>query len=561
MLRWGEGADAAEMTSLDDVRLDDTGSVPDAADVPSHGAEPRSSTGSDVGRGDEGGLPELGAVIGNYRLLEVIGTGGMGRVYKAEHTLLGKKVALKMLRRRYAQSPDAVQRFFSEARAVTSIEHDNLVDVTDFVETSEWPPCFVMQLLRGQSLARAIREEGPFPIPRLLGVAAQAASAVAAVHGASIIHRDLKPANIFLAQHRGGGEVVKLLDFGVAKLLDEQGISMHDTNAGVPIGTPDYMAPEQVTGSARIDYRVDIWSLGAVLYEAATGRLPFKASSFGELVLALLSKEAAPPNQLRGDREPLPKALELLIMQCLSRVAAQRPSSMREIHERLLALSAPFAIPFLDGRPLTLAETDPGVAPSDVLVGGPRFVPPADALRRPLDDDDDLPSGGAPTGEIPGALPRRRPLRRVAAAAITLAVIVGAGALAFPSGEPERTEAAEVAPAAAHERVTLSFTSTPPGASVFLDGNAEALGRTPFDLEVPRAQEPLRFEVRIDGHVPASAQVTPDESQRIQSALAPIAAPPVQQEPARKERPRRERAQQGEKGGSGRDKTGLIEVF
>lgn len=546
------------MTSLDDVRLDETGSVP--ASAPS-GATRTSSSG-DGGQGDDGGLPELGAVVGSYRLLEVIGTGGMGRVYKAEHTLLGKKVALKMLRRRYAQSPDAVQRFFSEARAVTRIEHDNLVDVTDFIETEEWPPCFVMQLLRGRSLSRAIRDDGPFAVPRLLGVAAQTASAVAAVHAASIVHRDLKPANIFLAQHRGGGEVVKLLDFGVAKLLDEQGISMHDTNAGVPIGTPDYMAPEQVTGSARIDHRVDIWSLGAVLYESATGRLPFKASSFGELVLLLLSRDVVSPNELRGDREPLPKNLELLILQCLHRVPAQRPSSMREIHERLVALAGPYGIPSLDGGGFSLVETtDPGF-PAFPISGPPPAAPavPSELL---LDDTDDLDAGGPPTAEIPGAMPRGFGAKRLAAAAALL-LVVAAAAVLSPRKQPAEVESEpphEVTETTVpSEMITLAFGSTPPGASVFLEGKTEALGVTPFDLEVPHGQDPLPFEARLDGHAPVASSVTPDQSRRVELTLDPVVVPRPPAD-ARKQRRPRERSEQRSKKVAPEDKDGLMRVF
>src|SRR5690606_10708158 len=140
----------------------------------------------------------------------------------------------------------------------------------------------------------------------------------------------------------------------------------------------------------RIDFRVDIWALGAVMYEAATGRLPFKAASFGELVLALVTRDVVPPNELRAGHEPLPKSLELLILQCLSRVAAQRPSSMQEVHERLLALAAPYGVPFLDGGPLLLAETDPGASQRSSESGPHRRsndasekVPLADARHLP----------------------------------------------------------------------------------------------------------------------------------------------------------------------------------
>src|SRR4051794_33567274 len=173
------------------------------------------TTGSDISQGIE-----IGASFGWYGLLEEIGEGGMGRVFVAEHTRLGRKVALKMLRSEYTGNVEAVRRFFAEARAVNRIKHENIIQISDFVENDHGHSYFIMELLEGSDLRKLEDREVLLPLPRALGIAVQIARALAAAHEAGIVHRDLKPDNIFIINAEGKGDFVKLLDFGVAKLMN-----------------------------------------------------------------------------------------------------------------------------------------------------------------------------------------------------------------------------------------------------------------------------------------------------------------------------------------------------
>ena len=284
--------------------------------------------------GDEEGLPPPGTVIGAYRLEHILGSGGMGHVWRATHIKLGRPVALKMLRRRYARNVNAVRRFFGEARAVNHIRHDNIIDVTDFIE-SDGVSAYVMELLEGQSLATLV-ELGALPVARVLDVAGQIAHAMAAVHAAGVVHRDLKPDNIFLIASNGRRDVVKLLDFGVARLgtvLD--GVS---TNAGEIFGTPAYMAPEQFGGRS-VDHRVDIYAFGVILHELLTGTRPFPQRSLGDLAVAHMT--TAPPPL--GD--DVPAGLRALVAACLEKSAEARPADMQAVLASLREPAALLAAP------------------------------------------------------------------------------------------------------------------------------------------------------------------------------------------------------------------------
>jgi serine/threonine protein kinase len=310
--------------------------------TPSAEAPPRSSaqsTGMAGSAEEEGRVPQPGETIGSYKLLDVIGRGGMGRVYLAEHTVLGRKVALKMLRKRFGQNPQALERFFSEARAVNQIQHENIIEVTDFIQTDEGNTCYIMEILDGRSLAELLESVGTPRQDKALRIALQIADAMVAVHDAQIIHRDLKPENVFLTSKDGRENLVKLLDFGVAKLVDREGRSLHETGIGDAIGTPEYMSPEQLVGG-KLDHRSDIYSLGVVLYEMVTGHKPFAHDkSLGEAVFEQLTMKPKPPSQYPDISKPVSPELEELILQCLEKEAGYRPQSMREVRARLDEMS------------------------------------------------------------------------------------------------------------------------------------------------------------------------------------------------------------------------------
>src|SRR5262249_46856431 len=210
---------------------------------------------------------------GNYRVVAKLGEGGMGAVYLAEHPLIGKKVALKVLRE---DNAEAAERFFNEARAVNAIGHPNIVDILDYgvVGSSVY---LIMELLVGESLGALLAREAPLPVERALPIAVQIADALAACHAKGVIHRDLKPDNVFLL----AGDRVKLLDFGIAKLTSGQ---RRETGKGMVIGTPAYMSPEQCEGRRDIDARADIYALGILTYEMLTGTVPFSGDGYGDVL-------------------------------------------------------------------------------------------------------------------------------------------------------------------------------------------------------------------------------------------------------------------------------------
>jgi eukaryotic-like serine/threonine-protein kinase len=265
--------------------------------------------------------PLIGAVLGNYRIANLLSSGGMGSVYRAKHALLGRDVAIKFLRPDLTTSDELVQRFFNEAKAATAIQHPGIVEVYDFGYTEDGHAYYVMELLDGKPLSRAIAERGRFDEAQAVRIALGIASALESAHARGIVHRDLKPDNIFLVP-TGHDLRVKVLDFGIAKLanLDD---ARHRTRTGVLLGTPKYMAPEQAREAAKIDARADLYSLGCVIYEMLVGQPPFVADGAGEIIAMQLFTEPEAP----ATRATVSPALSELVMRLLAKEAADRPQS------------------------------------------------------------------------------------------------------------------------------------------------------------------------------------------------------------------------------------------
>ena len=269
--------------------------------------------------------------IGRYRIERLIGGGGWGLVYAARHEILGKPVALKTLRPELARDPKHAQRFLREARIAATLHHENIVDITDFGE--EGSPYLVMELLRGRTLMNIVRESGPLPWPRVVAILVQLARALGCAHAQGVIHRDIKPCNVML-DDSSGIDRVKLCDFGLSRLSGDDRI----TTTGAFVGTPAYMAPEQILGTAS-DARGDLYALGVTGFELLTGSLPYVATNPVALVAEIIGDHRA---ALR-ERMPLdvPDALVAVIERCLAVEPAQRPESAVALEHALLAIAAP----------------------------------------------------------------------------------------------------------------------------------------------------------------------------------------------------------------------------
>ena len=302
-------------------------------------------------------MPEPGQFVGNYRVIEKIGEGGMGAVFVAEHPDIGRRVALKVLHRNLAENPDAVKRFLTEARVVNAIRHRHIVDIYDFGQTSAGEPYFTMEMLHGEPLAQRLARSR-LPIGVAIDIARQVSDAVGAGHSKGTIHRDLKPDNLFLVEDAGRDPFVKVLDFGIAKLVDPKMRVSYRTATGVVAGTPYYMSPEQCAGGRSVDHRSDIYALGVVLFEMVTGRVPFEGEGVGEVMAAHLRD--APPDP-RALRRGLPDALCEAITRALQKDPRKRFPTMEAMDRALAAIE-------MAGEVL---------APEDHATERPRAQPPS----------------------------------------------------------------------------------------------------------------------------------------------------------------------------------------
>lgn len=277
-----------------------------------------------------------GLVLGVYQILHRIGEGGTAQVYLAEHLHLGRKVALKILRSEHAQRESVTRRFIAEARALSRVAHENIVEVTDFVHSPEGRCYIVMEYLKGEPLSELLARNPSIPLESVLAIGSQIASALGAAHAAGVIHRDLKPDNVFLVARSGRENHVKILDFGVAKTVAPPASKREITAAGVLVGTPQYMSPEQASGDP-VDERTDVYSLGLLLYELVTGKPACAGPTMMETLIAQLT-ETPQPASLVASR-PIPPALDRLIIRCMAKDRAQRPSTMRGVEAELVAIA------------------------------------------------------------------------------------------------------------------------------------------------------------------------------------------------------------------------------
>ena len=304
-----------------------------------------------------------GEVIdGKYTIGHVIGSGGMGTVYEAVQRDLDRRVALKILHSKYSKSRKIVERFHQEARLAGSIEHDNICRVTDHGTSRDGAPYLVMPLLTGRSLAKILESGESLSVMRTIDIVCQTLQALAAAHAEKIVHRDLKPDNIFVTQVGDREDFVKLLDFGISKVLEKDSVS-DLTSTGMVLGTAYYLAPEQARGSKRIDHRVDIYAMGVILYEALTGLRPFEGDTYNEVVFKIAGDPVRSP---RAINPRISRAVEKVILKAMAIDPNARFSSAIEMCE---ALEQAAVVDATDEPPLieTLGDTEVEGRPSVYL--------------------------------------------------------------------------------------------------------------------------------------------------------------------------------------------------
>lgn len=339
---------------------------------PSSRRAPRAIHDPQLERGDL-----VGRIIGDkYRVTDLIGEGGMGTVYEAEHLTIGRRVAIKVLNRAHLGRREAVARFHQEARAAGAIGHPNICEIYDVGRLDDGAPYLVMERLHGSTLADRINLEGALPFEDVSSLLTQVLSALVAAHDKKIIHRDIKPENVFLTERVGCAPVVKILDFGISKTGSDQG-DLSLTRTGMVMGTPFYMAPEQARGEP-IDHRVDIYACGVMLYEILTGRRPFLASNYNALVVQVLSAQPRDPREIRP---AIPSAFVPVVFKALSKKREDRFDDAASFIEALSRVQAEIDRGPTNAEIKKLAEevrrtNRPPPLPSD--------VPPSDSMDIPV---------------------------------------------------------------------------------------------------------------------------------------------------------------------------------
>jgi serine/threonine protein kinase len=406
---------------------------------------------------------ERGYLIkGRYRVGELLGSGGMGAVYEVEHVATRRPLAMKVLKADIARRPEMVRRFVAEARTAAAVPHPAIVQIVDLDQDGELH-YIVMERLVGEELAARIRRQGPLPIPFVIRLGTTLADAMSAAHrhDPQVIHRDLKPENVFLARTEDQKDAVKILDFGIAKLVERYRAGPGLTLTGEVCGTPVYMSPEQLRSARDVDERTDIYAIGVILYQALTGQLPFQAESFADLVLQVNTQSSTPVDQLRPE---VPSRLARLVELTMARRREDRLSTAAELSGRLSA-----------------------------------------CLREPDDLSDSIAIPIAPRASRPSGPPPTRLATWVLAGVAGLALGLGIALVSSSRGSSASTTPSlsleELAGGGVSGKFSIRVSSIPDGARVYRQRGDQFLGTTDTVLSFPRhAQEREVLIFRKEGY-------------------------------------------------------------
>jgi serine/threonine-protein kinase len=473
----------------------------------------------------------IGQQFGNYRVLSLLGEGGMGAVYLAEHPGIGRKVAIKVLHKQFTGDEQLLGRLLNEARAANAIRHPNIIEILDSGMREDGVPYLVMELLEGESLGQRIRRVGALPLADAVAFTLQTASALGAAHKKGIVHRDLKPDNLFIVgtspdeSGRITGDPVvekmKVLDFGIAKLQMPQPGDSVKTRTGTLMGTPIYMSPEQCRGTKTVDHRSDVYSLGIIFYEMLVGQTPFVSDGFGELVNMHLN---VPPPSPRAARPEINQQLDAVVLKMLAKNPEDRYPDMASLTS---------AIRLAAGPPFSVHRSSPDLANAPTKAADAVGAGPAEGRAAKAQVTTFRTGMGEVDPEM--TLPPARSKGKLVAAVVAVAVLGGGAFFLIGGSKPQTPPVAAARPAApapapvapkpatppapaAKAKVTVRLSSDPAGARVFDAQGGALLGTTPFSLTRPRGPA---FKVRLEkeGYAGAVREVALDEDQALQFAL------------------------------------------
>ena len=468
---------------------------------------------------------------GRYRIEALLGKGGMGAVLRAQHLFMEQPVAIKVLRPSLARDPSAARRFLREARGTLKVESDHAVKVLDFAITDDGMLYLVLELLDGRTVGAELADGGPLPLRRALRIARQICAALAAAHKVGLVHRDLKPDNVMLIRRGGDPDHVKVLDFGLAKVMEHAGqraLSLAALTQGdLVFGTPDYMAPEQAMGQP-LDGRADLYAVGATLFEMLTGRPPFVGATMAVLADHV---RTPPPTLAAAAGQPFPAEVEALVARCLAKAPAHRPATAEALAAELAALEERLGLVSRRGAQVATIDLDPGAvvaAVAAVAANGP--VGPAGAAR-PAPDPLAAPLAPAPGGwPITEAVEpaARRALTRspllialaLSLAAATTIVLLAVTRERGPRGEPTSGPGAGSAGRASMITSGSASASAAPGDPVGGAGAASAPGGVAAPAPPPALDAGLPGEVDGGPRVSGPAAGRGERAARLAGHLA-----------------------------------------
>ncbi len=456
----------------------------------------------------------IGKVLANrYKVIRRIGVGGFGAVFEAEDTKIGKQVAVKVLARELVSDSAMLTRFRQEAEAASKVGHEHIIDITDFDRTNNGYYFLVMEYLQGTDLSDIIRSGDRLAVSRILGVMIQVARALYAAHNKGIVHRDLKPGNIYLIERAGTPDFVKLLDFGISKFMELDEESSRLTKTGQIIGTPLYMSPEQALGEENLDHRVDVYSLGVIMYELITGQPPFTAVNYLGIIAQHASDPPKPPSKVRPDLDISPQ-VETIVLKAMAKQPEERFNTMAEMEGALIHALATVdpasAVTYSpDSTPPSILTTATGVSQRRLTSTKP--VPVWAILIVAV-----VAIGGVTWAVLNQDLPPRPTPKVIEPPPRVDPTPIKAPPPATPDSgaavKAPRSDAAVEVPAP--RQVTVQLLTNPPGAEV-LGRGGKVLGKTPLTLKLDRSREPLKLAFKRRGHHSARREVTLEKDNKV----------------------------------------------